>query len=159
MKRFSNLNVLGLLGVSIDAGEAPYIVMPYMANGSLLAYLKKERVNLTIAVGASEEVVSCCHKLHIALQRHPMSPKSDLVYLVQTSIPVNCCENKISDLKNELSTLVFLPVMDQTFQSIHGSVGNQYILISCDLSYCSHILFHDCRLWMHREPSCPCVCR
>ncbi len=59
MKSFSNLNVLGLVGVCVDAGEAPYIVMPYMANGSLLAYLRKERVNLTIAVGASEEVVSC----------------------------------------------------------------------------------------------------
>ncbi len=70
MKSFSHLNVLGLIGVSIDAGEAPYIVMPYMANGSLLAYLRKERVNLTIAMGASEEVVSCCHKSFHLLRGH-----------------------------------------------------------------------------------------
>ncbi len=58
MKSFSHLNVLGLIGVCVDAGEAPYLVMPFMANGSLLSYLKKERANLTIAHGANEEVVS-----------------------------------------------------------------------------------------------------
>ena len=58
MKDFKHLNVLNLIGVSIDAGESPYIVMPYMANGSLLSYLKKERPNLTIAEGAGDELVS-----------------------------------------------------------------------------------------------------
>ena len=58
MRDFSHLNVLKLIGVCTDAGEAPYIVLPFMANGSLLAYLKKERTNLTIAEGASEELVS-----------------------------------------------------------------------------------------------------
>ena len=58
MKDFDHLNVLSLIGVSIDAGESPYIVMPYMANGSLLSYLKKERPNLTIAVGSDEDMVS-----------------------------------------------------------------------------------------------------
>ena len=58
MKDFDHPNVLSLIGVSIDAGESPYIVMPYMANGSLLSYLKKERPNLTIAVGADEDMVS-----------------------------------------------------------------------------------------------------
>ncbi len=58
MKSFSHLNVLGLIGVCVDAGEAPYLVMPFMANGSLLSYLKKERANLTISHGANEEVVS-----------------------------------------------------------------------------------------------------
>ena len=54
MKAFSHPNVLSLI-----AGESPYLVMPYMAKGSLLAYLKKERPNLTIAEGASEDLVSC----------------------------------------------------------------------------------------------------
>ncbi len=58
MKSFSHLNVLGLIGVCVDVGEAPYLVMPFMANGSLLSYLKKERANLTIAHGANEELVS-----------------------------------------------------------------------------------------------------
>ncbi len=57
MKDFEHPNVLGLIGVSVDVGESPYIVMPFMANGSLLSYLKKERANLTIAEGASEDLV------------------------------------------------------------------------------------------------------
>ena len=55
MMYFKHPNVLGLVGVCIDTGEAPYIVMPFMANGSLLSYLKKERPNLTVAEEASEE--------------------------------------------------------------------------------------------------------
>ena len=39
-------NVLGLIGVCVDAGPAPYLVMPYMAQGSLLTYLKKHRADL-----------------------------------------------------------------------------------------------------------------
>ena len=46
MSRFKHPHVMGLIGVCLDAGTAPYIVMPYMANGSLLHYLKKERSNL-----------------------------------------------------------------------------------------------------------------
>ena len=55
MKSFKHPNVLSLIGVSIDAGEAPFIVMPFMTNGSLLAYLRKERPHLTIAEEASAE--------------------------------------------------------------------------------------------------------
>ena len=58
MKDFDHPNVLNLIGVSIDAGESPHIVMPYMANGSLLSFLKKERPNLTVAEGAGDEMVS-----------------------------------------------------------------------------------------------------
>ena len=57
MKRFDHPNVLSLIGVCIDVGEAPYIVMPFMSNGSLLAYLRKERPNLTIAEEAGQEIV------------------------------------------------------------------------------------------------------
>ena len=48
MSRFKHGHVMGLIGVCIDAGSAPYIVMPYMANGSLLSYLKRERRNLIL---------------------------------------------------------------------------------------------------------------
>ncbi len=57
MKDFSHPNVLSLIGVSLDAGQSPHIVMPYMANGSLLNYLKKERPNLTVDDKAPEELV------------------------------------------------------------------------------------------------------
>ena len=58
MKHFDHPNVLGLIGVCLDAGPAPYVVMPYMANGSLLHYLKKERSNIVLCAEADEDVVS-----------------------------------------------------------------------------------------------------
>ena len=58
MKTFSHPNILNLIGVCIDAGPAPYIVMPYMEMGSLLQYLKRERPHFTIAEGAELELVS-----------------------------------------------------------------------------------------------------
>ena len=48
MSRFKHPHVVGLIGVYLDAGPAPYIVMPYMANGCLLDYLKKERSDLIL---------------------------------------------------------------------------------------------------------------
>ena len=64
MKALSHPNILSLIGVSIDAGEFPYIIMPYMANGSLLSYLRKERPNLTIAAGANADLVSSISSVH-----------------------------------------------------------------------------------------------
>ena len=43
MKDFHHPNVMTLIGVCVDAGPGASIVMPFMANGSLLEYLKKER--------------------------------------------------------------------------------------------------------------------
>ena len=48
MKNFDNLHVMSLKGVCLDGGPVPYIVLPYMANGSLASYLKKERKNLVM---------------------------------------------------------------------------------------------------------------
>ena len=48
MKKFEHIHVMNLIGVCLDAGPAPYIVMPYMANGSLLSYLKRKRVSLVL---------------------------------------------------------------------------------------------------------------
>ena len=47
-------NVLGLIGVCVDAGPAPYLVMPYMAQGSLLSYLKKHRPDLVFFEGEDQ---------------------------------------------------------------------------------------------------------
>ena len=57
MKKFSHPNVLSLIGVCVDGGPAPYIVMPFMINGSLSAYLKKERGNLILNNSADEDQV------------------------------------------------------------------------------------------------------
>ena len=57
MRNFNHPNILSLIGVCIDVGEAPYIVMPFMSNGSLLTFLRKERSNLTIVKEAEQETV------------------------------------------------------------------------------------------------------
>ena len=57
MKKFNHPNVMGLIGVSIDVGERPFIVMPFMANGSLLTYLKKNRSQFTVTEDAGEDIV------------------------------------------------------------------------------------------------------
>ena len=38
----------------LDGGPAPLIVMPFMVNGSLHAYLKKKRVNLLLDPDATK---------------------------------------------------------------------------------------------------------
>ena len=48
---------MGLIGVSVDVGERPYVIMPFMANGSLLTYLKKKRSHFIIAEDAGDEMV------------------------------------------------------------------------------------------------------
>ena len=78
MKHFDHPNVLHLIGVCLDAGPAPYVVMPYMANGSLLHYLKKERNNLVLPVGVDDDVVS---------HGHYMCPKIPNLYFKL----VDCC--------------------------------------------------------------------
>ena len=64
MKAFSHPNILNLIGVCVDGGPAPYVVMPYMEKGSLLHFLKKERPHFTLAEGADSELVSPIPKLH-----------------------------------------------------------------------------------------------
>jgi len=62
MKQFNHPNVMSLIGVCTDADPAPYIIMPFMANGSLLSYLRKERPNLLLNKTADKiwcENVSC----------------------------------------------------------------------------------------------------
>ena len=46
MINLNHPNVLALVGICTDGGSVPYIVLPYMANGSLLNYLKKNRTVL-----------------------------------------------------------------------------------------------------------------
>ena len=57
MSRFKHVHVMGLIGVCLDAGSAPYIVMPYMANGSLLEYLKRQRNQLVFTKDSDEDQV------------------------------------------------------------------------------------------------------
>ena len=54
MYEFDHPNLLKLIGVCLDGGPAPYIVMPFMVNGSLLSYLKQERENLVLQPNTTE---------------------------------------------------------------------------------------------------------
>ena len=55
MYGFEHPHVLSIIGVCVDAGPAPYIVMPFMANGSLLAYIKREKMNLVVPNDAADD--------------------------------------------------------------------------------------------------------
>ena len=59
MKNLDHPNVLKLIGICVDnSSSAPYIVIPYMANGSLRTYLIRERKSLVLAEDSSQELVS-----------------------------------------------------------------------------------------------------
>ena len=47
MAKFDHPHVLNLLGISFDMNKTPFLVMPFMANGSLLSHLRKNRKELT----------------------------------------------------------------------------------------------------------------
>ena len=51
-------NILTLVGVCASVTQGPSIILPYMANGSLLDYLKKERKNLDLEHDAETDQVS-----------------------------------------------------------------------------------------------------
>ena len=58
MSKFDHPNVLRLRGVCLDGGPAPYIIMPFMANGNLLTYLKDNRKTPVISSGSEDDEVS-----------------------------------------------------------------------------------------------------
>ena len=55
MKDFKHCHVMPLIGVCLDSGVG--VVMPFMANGSILTYLKKERGKLLLNEDAEIEQV------------------------------------------------------------------------------------------------------
>ena len=54
MYKFDHPNVLKLSGVCLDGGPAPLIIMPFMVNGSLDCYLKREREDLLLDIDSSK---------------------------------------------------------------------------------------------------------
>ena len=65
MKEFNHPNVLSLRGVCLDGGPAPFIIMPFMANGSLLSYLKENRESLIIGTCSSMDQGDVVRQLHV----------------------------------------------------------------------------------------------
>ena len=56
MQEFEHPRVMSLIGVCLESGVG--IVMPYMANGSVLNYLKREKATLLLDDEAEIEMVS-----------------------------------------------------------------------------------------------------
>ena len=54
-------NVMSLTGVCLDSGGGPAVVMPYMDNGSVLHYLKKETKKLVPPNDADSSTVRMYH--------------------------------------------------------------------------------------------------
>ena len=48
-------HVISIIGVCVDAGPSPYIVMPFMANGSLLTYIRKEKNKLVQSIDSTDD--------------------------------------------------------------------------------------------------------
>lgn len=48
MKELSHQNVMSIIGVCLDAGTAPFIILPYMSGGSLHSYLQRNRHSLIL---------------------------------------------------------------------------------------------------------------
>ena len=63
MKEFDHPNVLNLKGVCLDGGPVPYIIMPFMTNGSLQSYLKENRESLVMDLSSTHSK----DKVHITI--------------------------------------------------------------------------------------------
>ena len=60
MLSFKHPNVMSLIGMCFD-GETPMILMPYMLNGSVLEYVKRNKVKLFFESGVNNHEV--CNSL------------------------------------------------------------------------------------------------
>ena len=57
MYKLGHHNVLSLIGLCLDAGPFPYIILPFMENGSLLSYIKSNKAKLCTNIKTDEEEV------------------------------------------------------------------------------------------------------
>ncbi|XP_064385779.1 uncharacterized protein LOC135334492 isoform X2 [Halichondria panicea] len=102
MQEFHHPHVMSLIGVCLDAGPGVSMVMPYMTNGSLLDYLKKERSTLELAKGEDSEKVLAARKLLLKMC-HQIA--LGMVYLAQHKFihrdlaARNCMLDSNGDLK------------------------------------------------------------
>lgn len=58
MKNFDHINVLNILGVGLVANNRlPFILLPFMANGNLKAYLQKKQPSNTFVCQLTEVII------------------------------------------------------------------------------------------------------
>ena len=58
MAKFNHPNVMKLLGVAINKHNTLFVIMPYMAQGSLLSFLRRYRADLTVENEDMTDLVS-----------------------------------------------------------------------------------------------------
>ena len=59
MLSFKHQNVMSLIGLCLD-GDVPLIIMPFMSDGSVLDYVRKNRQHLYLTEESSQEKVIIC---------------------------------------------------------------------------------------------------
>ena len=59
MEDLRHPNVMSLIGVHLDMRSGLSIVMPFMTNGNLLEYLKRERSSIYLDDSVAVDTVSC----------------------------------------------------------------------------------------------------
>ena len=57
MYKLDHHNVLSLIGLCLDAGPSPYIILPFMENGSLRSYIKSNKTRLYTNIETEDEEV------------------------------------------------------------------------------------------------------
>ncbi|XP_064398798.1 hepatocyte growth factor receptor-like [Halichondria panicea] len=75
MQDFDYPHVMSLIGVCLDASPGIAIVMPYMTNGSLLDYLKRERSSLELdddcdidqILAVKKLLLKMCHQIALGM--------------------------------------------------------------------------------------------
>ena len=56
MLSFKHPNVMSLIGLCLD-GDVPLIIMPFMSDGSLLKYVRRNRQHLYLTLQSSQDNV------------------------------------------------------------------------------------------------------
>ena len=67
MQQFDHPHVLQLIGVCVDMGTSPYLVMPYMSKGSLRDHLIRQQDHILVAEGSGESLVCNTRKELLAM--------------------------------------------------------------------------------------------
>ena len=82
MKDFSHMNILMLMGVALDSKHTPCLVMPYMSNGSLCEYLRKENTRKELLLD-KEQPAEIVVKSFLTYQLAKQQPKIRFSWLYE----------------------------------------------------------------------------
>ena len=55
LSKLKHPNIMEIVGVCLDGGAVPFLVMPFMSNGNLLKYLKNNKKTFVLPVNNSPD--------------------------------------------------------------------------------------------------------